>query len=71
MLDAADRHDESAFPPYPSRPVRQYREEDTNLEQLDRLPYETPMVLDTFDAHEVMDIAEGSIVIGNGSQTPA
>jgi hypothetical protein len=29
------------------------------------------MVLDTFDAHEVMDIAEGLIVVGNGSQTPA
>jgi hypothetical protein len=36
------------------------------LEQLDRLPYEAPMVLDTFDAHEVMGSAEGSI--GNGSR---
>jgi hypothetical protein len=29
------------------------------------------MVLETFDAREVMDNAEGSIAIGNGSQTPA
>jgi hypothetical protein len=47
-----------------------YREEDTTLEQLDRLPYEPPMVLDTFDAHEVMGSAEGLLVIGNGSQQP-
>jgi hypothetical protein len=51
--------------------MRLEREEDTILEQLDRLPYEAPMVLETFDAREVMDNAEGSIAIGNGSQTPA
>jgi hypothetical protein len=39
------------------------------LEQLDRLPYEAPMVLDTFDAHEVMGSADGSI--GNGSSQPS
>jgi hypothetical protein len=38
------------------------------MEQLDRLPYEAPMILDTFDALEVMGHAEGSIVLGNGSQ---
>jgi hypothetical protein len=38
------------------------------LEQLDRLPYEAPMVLDTFDAHEVMGSADG-LIIGNGSNT--
>jgi hypothetical protein len=48
-----------------------YREEDTILEQLDRLPYEAPMVLDTFDAHEVMGSADGLIVIGNGSRQPS
>jgi hypothetical protein len=37
------------------------------LEQLDRLPYEAPMVLDTFDAQEVMGSAEG-LIIGNGSR---
>jgi hypothetical protein len=37
------------------------------LEQFDRLPYEAPMVLDTFDAQEVMGSAEGTV--GNGSQT--
>jgi hypothetical protein len=39
------------------------------MEQLDRLPYETPMVLDTFDTREVMDDAEGSVTYGNGSGT--
>jgi hypothetical protein len=37
------------------------------MEQLDRLPYEAPMVIDTFDVQEVMGSAEGSAV-GNGSQ---
>ena len=40
------------------------------LEQLDRLPYEAPMVLETFDVREVMDNAEGSVTYGNGSRTP-
>jgi hypothetical protein len=36
------------------------------MEQLGRLPYEAPMILDTFDALEVMGNAEGTAV-GNGS----
>jgi hypothetical protein len=40
------------------------------LEQIDRTPYEAPMILDTFDALEVMGIADG-LVVGNGSQVPA
>ena len=40
------------------------------MEQLDRLPYEAPKVLDTFDMREVMDDAEGS-TFGNGSRTAA
>jgi hypothetical protein len=38
------------------------------MEQLNRTPYEAPMILDTFDALEVMGSAEGLIVIGQGSQ---
>jgi len=38
------------------------------MEQLNRTPYEAPMILDTFDALEVMGSAEGGTVIGNGSQ---
>jgi|GEM_PF-3979911 hypothetical protein len=48
--------------------MRHYRKENIILEQIDRLPYEAPMILDTFDAHEVMDSAEG-FAVGNGSQT--
>ncbi|HEY5341874.1 MAG TPA: hypothetical protein VIK27_12665 [Candidatus Aquilonibacter sp.] len=37
------------------------------MEQSDRLPYESPLVLETFDASEVMGSAEGNVP-GNGSQ---
>jgi hypothetical protein len=37
------------------------------LEQFERLPYEAPMVLETFDAQEVMGSAEG-VIVGNGSR---
>jgi hypothetical protein len=37
------------------------------MEQLNPTPYDAPMILDTFDALEVMGIAEGT---GQGSTTP-
>jgi hypothetical protein len=43
------------------------RKGETTLEQIDRLPYEEPMVLDTFDAQEVMGSAEG-FIYGSGSR---
>jgi hypothetical protein len=35
---------------------------------MERFPYETPEIVDTFEALEVMGAAEGQ-VCGNGSQT--
>ena len=67
MLMSADRLKERPLGRDCARCARS-RKEDTVLEHVDRLPYEAPLVLDTFDAHEVMGSAEG--IIGCGSQVP-
>ena len=50
----------------PKPPNTQLRSKE--LEQMERFPYETPEIVDTFEALEVMGAAEGQ-VCGNGSQT--
>jgi hypothetical protein len=40
--------------------------EEIDLEQVDRIPYETPEIVETFEAAEVLGAAEGSV--GTGSR---
>jgi hypothetical protein len=40
--------------------------EETDLEQVDRLAYEKPEIIETFEAAEVLGAAEGSV--GTGSR---
>jgi hypothetical protein len=65
-LGTADRHDER--PTIDIAVIDSYASPKGGhtMEQLDRLPYEAPMVLDSFDAFEVMGSAEGQSV-GCGS----
>jgi hypothetical protein len=37
------------------------------MDTRDRQPYEAPIILDTFDASDIMGMAEGSVKVGNGS----